>query len=136
MKDYFTDWPTEMIAYYDSKAISHVKNKKKTGNPQGIKKRITELETKKKKRKENQGMKATVVSSHFSTCIDNEFIDLFYYFDQSLMQVYINGNHYKTVNVKGYRIVLSYINIVDISVKMLEGYRLLEKKTEGDNEKI
>lgn len=75
-------------------------------------------------------MKATIIDTHHTVQIESIQIDLFYNFSTGMMQVFIDGTHFVTARFNPSRQVLSYTNVLDVSVTYYEHYIKYQKQKE------
>lgn len=77
-------------------------------------------------------MKGTIINSHHTLIIDGHQIDIVYYFQNSWMEIYIEGTLTTAALYHPSRQVLNYINLLEVGATTLEKF----KRTQQQEEKI
>jgi|KBSSwiStaDraftv2_1062776.scaffolds.fasta_scaffold195431_2 hypothetical protein len=67
-------------------------------------------------------MKAKIIDTHHTVQIENIQIDLFYNFNDGMLEVYIDGNYFVRSRFNPSRQILSYTNVLDVSVTYYDHY--------------
>lgn len=67
-------------------------------------------------------MKAKIIDTHHTVQIEEIQIDLFYNFNDGMLEVYIEGKYFVRSRFNPSRQILSYTNVLDVSVTYYEHY--------------
>lgn len=78
-------------------------------------------------------MKAQVISSNHTVIIDENQIDLWYNFERSWMQIFVNGEEQVGYHFSPSFKSFNYVNILEVATTILKRYRV---RKESENREL
>lgn len=67
-------------------------------------------------------MKAQIISTAHTVEVNNEQLDIFYFFELQTMEVYVSGELLMQATFHPSRAILSYTNVVDVATYYYDTY--------------
>lgn len=81
-------------------------------------------------------MKAQIITTAHTVGVNDEQLDIFYFFELQQMEVYVNGSLLIQATFHPSRAILSYTNVVDVATYYYDTYLRKERAREKERERL